>query len=76
LSDTTENTPKVSLLGYSGERAVLKGPYRHDPHPCVETKEVAVEMLKVEFLDALSDVNVSCLKVTCFSAEDQKSLFD
>ena len=40
------------------------------PHPGVETKEKAAEMLKEEFLDALSDVNVSCLEVACFRAEE------
>ena len=40
------------------------------PHPGVETKERAVELLREEFLDALSDVNVSCLEVACFRAEE------
>ena len=40
------------------------------PHPGVETKEKAVELLREEFLDALSDVNVSCLEVACFRAEE------
>jgi len=40
------------------------------PHPGVETKEKAAEILKEEFLDALSDVNVSCLEVACFRAEE------
>ena len=40
------------------------------PHPGVETKEEAAEILKEEFLDALSDVNVSCLEVACFRAEE------
>ena len=40
------------------------------PHPGVETKEKATKILKEEFLDALSDVNVSCLEVACFRAEE------
>lgn len=40
------------------------------PHPGVETKEKAAEILKEEFLDALSDVNISCLEVACFRAEE------
>lgn len=39
------------------------------PHPGVETREKAVELLQEEFRDALSDVNVSCLEVACFRAE-------
>jgi hypothetical protein len=42
----------------------------------VETQEVAVERLRVEFLDGLSDVNVSYLEVICFGAENQKSSLD
>ena len=41
------------------------------PHPGVETREKAAEMLRDEFLDALSDVNVSCLQVACFRAEEE-----
>jgi len=40
------------------------------PHPGVETREMAAEMLREEFYDALSDVNVSCLEVACFRAEE------
>jgi len=40
------------------------------PHPGVETTEKAVELLKEEFSEALSDVNVSCLEVACFRAEE------
>jgi alpha-ribazole phosphatase CobZ len=40
------------------------------PHPGVETREEAVSILKEEFMDALSDVNVSCLVVACFRAEE------
>jgi len=40
------------------------------PHPGVETREKAAEILREEFLDALSDVNISCLEVACFRAEE------
>jgi len=40
------------------------------PHPGVETREKAVEILREEFYHALSDVNVSCLEVACFRAEE------
>jgi len=40
------------------------------PHPGVETKEKATEILMEEYFDALSDVNVSCLEIACFRAEE------
>jgi alpha-ribazole phosphatase CobZ len=40
------------------------------PHPGVETEEEAAEMLREEFLETLSDVNVSCLEVACFRAQE------
>ncbi len=40
------------------------------PHPGIETEERATEMLREEFLDALSDVNVSTLEVACFRAQE------
>jgi alpha-ribazole phosphatase CobZ len=40
------------------------------PHPGVETKEKAAEILQEEFFDTLSDVNVSCLEVACFRAQE------
>ena len=41
------------------------------PHPGVETKERAVEILTDEFRHAFSDVDVSCLVVACYLAEDE-----
>ena len=41
------------------------------PHPGVETEEKAAILLKEEFLEVLSDVNVSCLEVACFLAQEQ-----
>jgi len=40
------------------------------PHPGVETRDKAIELLMEEFFEALSDVNVSCLEVACFRAEE------
>jgi len=40
------------------------------PHPGLETEEAAAEMLREEFLDTLSDVNVSTLEVACFRAQE------
>lgn len=40
------------------------------PHPGVETKEKAEEMLKEELLDALSDVNVATLEIAAFHAQE------
>jgi len=41
------------------------------PHPGVETEEKAAEMLKEEFLDILTDVNVSTLIVAAFNAQEE-----
>jgi len=40
------------------------------PHPGVQTREEASIILREELYDALSDVNVSCLEVACFRAEE------
>jgi len=40
------------------------------PHPGVLTEEKAAEILREEFLEVLSDVNVSCLEVACFRAQE------
>ncbi|MEM3745017.1 MAG: phosphatidylglycerophosphatase A [Candidatus Bathyarchaeia archaeon] len=40
------------------------------PHPGIETREKAAKILEEEFADTLSDVNVSCLIVACFRAEE------
>lgn len=41
------------------------------PHPGVETKEKAAELLKKGFIEALSDVNVLCLEVASFLLEEE-----
>ncbi|MGA2791564.1 MAG: alpha-ribazole phosphatase CobZ [Candidatus Bathyarchaeia archaeon] len=40
------------------------------PHPGVEDKEKATKILTEEFQDAFTDVNVSCLIVACYRAEE------
>lgn len=40
------------------------------PHPGVETKEKAEEMLREELLDVLSDVNVATLETAAFHAQE------
>jgi alpha-ribazole phosphatase CobZ len=40
------------------------------PHPGVETMEKATKILREEFLDSLSDVNVSTLVVAAFRAQE------
>src|SRR4030043_1505704 len=40
------------------------------PHPGVDTEEKASRILRDEFLEALWDVNVSCLEVAAFRAQE------
>jgi len=40
------------------------------PHPGVEDREKATRILTEEFRDAFTDVNVSCLIVACYRAEE------
>jgi len=40
------------------------------PHPGVEDKEKATEIITEQFNEALSDVNVSCMVVACYRAEE------
>jgi len=70
------STPDLPLLKYLEERKIMLDDLINTalelfvPHPGVETKEKAAKLLKEEFLEALSDVNVSCLEVACFRAEE------
>ena len=41
------------------------------PHPGVEDREMAASLIKEELNEALSDVNVSCLVVACYRAEEE-----
>ena len=40
------------------------------PHPGVENKEKAIQIILKEFREALTDVNVSTLIVACYRAEE------
>ncbi len=40
------------------------------PHPGIETKEKATEMLREEFLDVLNDVNIAILETAAFHAQE------
>jgi len=40
------------------------------PHPGIETEAKAIELLENEFLETMSDVNVSCLEIACFRAQE------
>ena len=44
------------------------------PHPGVEDREKATGILNAEFQDALTDVNVSCLVVACYRAEEEAKM--
>ena len=41
------------------------------PHPGVEDRDKATKILIDEFLDVFTDVNVSCLIIACYRAEDE-----
>jgi alpha-ribazole phosphatase CobZ len=73
INMSSENPP---LLEYLEKKGISLKSLMHTalelfvPHPGVETEEKAAELLQEEFLDALSDVNVSCLEVACFRAQE------
>lgn len=68
---------KAPLLKYLEERGITLDDLVDTalemfvPHPGVETKENAVRILREEFEDALTDVNVSCMVVACYLAEEE-----
>jgi alpha-ribazole phosphatase CobZ len=70
-------TTKPPLLGYlekkgiSLESLIDSALEMYVPHPGVETEEKATQQFKEEFLDALSDVNVSTLIVASFHAQEE-----
>ncbi len=70
---SSETTPLLEYLekkGISLKELINTALELFVPHPGVETEEKAAEMLREEFLDVLSDVNVSCLEVACFRAQE------
>lgn len=40
------------------------------PHPGIETEEKATKLLEEEFLETMTDVNVSTLEIACFRAQE------
>ena len=69
----SENPPLLKYLeekGISLEDLIETALELFVPHPGLDTEEKAAEMLREEFLDTLSDVNVSCLEVACFRAQE------
>jgi alpha-ribazole phosphatase CobZ len=68
--------PKPPLLKYLEERGITLNDLVRTalepfvPHPGVEDKQKATEIIIGEFNEALSDVNVSCLIVACYRAEE------
>lgn len=67
-----KNMPMVEYLSERGiniEDLVVTALELFSPHPGVETKEKAAVLLKEGFIEALSDVNVSCLIAASFLLE-------
>jgi alpha-ribazole phosphatase CobZ len=73
---TNMNIEKPPLLDYLEKKGITLNDLVDTalelfvPHPGLETEAAATEMLRQEFLDALSDVNVSTLEVACFRAQE------
>jgi alpha-ribazole phosphatase CobZ len=67
---------KPPLLRYLEERGVTLNDLVESalelfvPHPGVEDKQKTTEIITEEFNEALSDVNVSCMVVACYRAEE------
>jgi alpha-ribazole phosphatase CobZ len=69
----SKNPPLLDYLeskGISLEDLVSTALEMFVPHPGVETEEEAAKLLREEFLETLSDVNVSCLEIACFRAQE------
>jgi len=68
---------KMSLLNYLEKKGIALDDLiataleLYVPHPGVETREKATQILSEEFQDAFTDVNVSTLVVACYLAEDE-----
>ena len=78
LVNTTEGT-KSSLLDYLEARGIMLSDLVNTalelfvPHPGVESRDRAIELITEELRNASSDVNVSCMVVACYQAEDEAS---
>ena len=73
INMNTETPPLLAYLikkGISLEDLLNTALELFVPHPGLDTEAKAADILREEFLDALSDVNVSTLEVACFRAEE------
>jgi len=77
---STQEAKKPPLLQYLEEKGVALNDLVETamelfvPHPGVESKEEAKRIIIEEFKDALSDVNVSCMVVACYRAEEDAKM--
>ena len=77
---STQEAKKPPLLQYLEEKGVALNDLVETamelfvPHPGVESKEEAKRIIIEEFNDALSDVNVSCMVVACYRAEEDAKM--
>ncbi|MGD6810157.1 MAG: alpha-ribazole phosphatase CobZ [Candidatus Bathyarchaeia archaeon] len=70
---TNENPPMLKWLeqhGITMQDLIDSALEMYVPHPGIETPEKAAEVLKDEFLNALSDPNVATLITAAFHAQD------
>ncbi|MGB9842344.1 MAG: alpha-ribazole phosphatase CobZ [Candidatus Bathyarchaeales archaeon] len=73
MSMNTEYPPLLVFLEQKGiklEDLISTALELFVPHPGIETEKDAAKLLREEFYDVLSDVNVSCLIVACFRAQE------
>jgi alpha-ribazole phosphatase CobZ len=74
---TNETLPMLEYLekkGISLKSLIDSALEMYVPHPGVESEKKAVEMLKEEFVDILTDVNVSTLIVAAFRAQEDAEM--
>lgn len=73
MNMNAENPPLLDYLEKKGiklEDLISAALELFVPHPGIETEKEAAELLREEFYEVLSDVNVSCLIVACFRAQE------
>ena len=77
---STQEAGKPPLLQYLEERGIALNDLVETamelfvPHPGVGGEEEARRIIIEEFNDALSDVNVSCMVVACYRAEEDAKM--
>ena len=78
--ESTQEAKKPPLLQYLEEKGVALNDLVETaielfvPHPGVGSREEAKRIIIEEFNDALSDVNVSCMVVACYRAEEDAKM--